>query len=459
MIIQWADKFDAGDLAWILIASAAVLILYLPGLVLFYGGLLGRTRLGEQADRWLGVAGLMAAAWCLWGYSLAFAPSWGTVPESDPTMAPLVLPDFQTMMRQEEEREDLTDVIGRGGWIGGGEYMALQGFSPAGTADSPTYSTRRPHHHLPHILFTAYQLMLFLAVPAPLLVLLSGRLSWPGLAGFAVLWGTVVYVPLAHWLWGDGWLGERGAVDAGGGLFHLAIGGSALACAWFVRTVPNGAPANSPSLPICAEKPSVAVASLGAVLFLAGSLFVHANVEMQPNGQAAVAWLNTMLAAATGLLGWAGTAWFVYRRNAPAAYAAGLVAGVAGIAAGAGLVAPQSALIIGAIAGGAGALLFEAFTHKPKVHPAVCLFAVLGLPGLVGMLLTGLFAISVSGVHHWDGRPVAGLIETGEFELLVNQALAAASAVVLSLVGTALLLAVLTRVARAAPVEQTQEDR
>jgi ammonium transporter, Amt family len=459
MILEWHNTFDAGSAAWILVATAAVLVLFGPGLWLFYSGLAARRNLAELARTWLVLLAALSVTWSMWIYSLAFGPSWGTVPSVE-TAEPVVT-DLRDMLGVSGRTPYAADAIaemGRGGVVGGTDYMALGGLTPRITGTGSMYTSRRPVHHLPHTLFMVFQMGLFVAAAAPLAVALSPRVSRTVLVAFAVVWGTLVYAPLAHWIWGEGWLGERGALDFAGGLFHIGIGFSALACAIVLgrggRTAdPASSAAAVPELPEATPASDATLANIGGALTWGGAVLLYSAFTWKADGRAAATLLNTQLAAAAALLTWIATERFVWHRNNPLGACAGAVAGLCAIAPASGLVLPQSAMIVGVVAGVVGCMALHGVRGPMAGNAAWGVFAVQGVAGALGMLLVGVFATSSAAGLTREGRAIEGLVG-GNSGQLALQAIALAAAAAWAFLVTAVLAFGLRLAPARAPTER-----
>lgn len=349
---------DTGDTAWVLTASALVLLMT-PGLAFFYGGLVGRTNALATIMHSFVTIALISVVWVLWGYTLAFGPD-------------------------------------KGHLVGGLEWFGLRdvGMEPGG------YSAT-----LPHNIYMAFQLMFAIITPALITGAMVGRIKFKTFLVFTVLWSTIVYAPLAHWVWGlGGWLGdlsvlgisglEGKALDfAGGTVVHISSGFSALAAAIALgrrRSIAAG-----PEVPH-----NVPFVVLGAGLLWFGWFGFNAGSALGANGAAANAFVTTNTATAMAALSWMTMSW--WRGGAPSVVgvASGAVAGLVAITPAAGFVTPMAAIIIGFVA---GVLCYFAtqFRAKLKVDDALDVWAVHGVGGTWGALATGLFA--VTSVGGFDG--------------------------------------------------------
>ena len=334
------SRVDKGDTAWILTSSALVLMMTIPGLFLFYGGLVrSKNVLGTIMQSFVVVA-LISIQWVLWGYTLAFGP----------------------------------DI---GGWIG---TFAWVGLNSVGTTPNPDYAAT-----IPHQAFMVFQMMFAIITPALITGAVAERAKFGTFIVFVLLWATFVYDPLAHWVWGKGWMGAMGALDfAGGTVVHISSGFSALAAAYFFgRRVGYGYETMTPhNLPFTV---------LGASLLWVGWFGFNAGSALAADGLATVAFVTTNTAAAAAALAWMFTEWFTHGKPTALGAASGAVAGLVSITPAAGFVGPLSAIIIGAVG---GMLCYKACNLKARLgyDDSLDVVGVHGIGGTWGALATGLFA-------------------------------------------------------------------
>ena len=320
--------------------SALVLMMTIPGLFLFYGGLV-RTKnvLGTIMQSFIVVA-LISIMWVLWGYTLAFGP----------------------------------DV---GGLIGNLDWLGLKG---VGAAPNPDYAGG-----VPHLAFMVFQMMFAIITPALITGAFAERAKFSTFIVFVLLWSTFIYAPLAHWVWGGGWMGAMGALDfAGGTVVHISSGISALAAAMVYGTRRGyGRDAMMPhNLPFSV---------IGASLLWVGWFGFNAGSALAADGLAAVAFVTTNTAAAAAALVWMFTEWATGGKPTLLGAATGAVAGLVSITPAAGFVSPGSAIIIGA---GGGILCYAACNLKARLgyDDSLDVVGVHGVGGIWGALATGLFA-------------------------------------------------------------------
>jgi Amt family ammonium transporter len=346
-------SMNSGDTAWMLTATALVMIM-LPGLALFYGGLVRRKNvLSTIMHSFFGLA-IVSVVWVLIGFSLAFGP----------------------------------DATGAG-LIGNLDYV---GFFNVGLAPSTTYATT-----IPFVLFAAFQLMFAAITPALITGAFAERKKFSTFLVFILLWATVVYDPLAHWVWGGGgWLRNLGALDfAGGTVVHISSGISALAAALVIgkRRGYGHQPMPPHNLPFTV---------LGASLLWFGWFGFNAGSALAANGLAAHAFMTTNTAAAAAALGWMFTEWSSRGKPTVLGAASGAVAGLVAITPAAGFVTPMAAIVIGAVA---GFICYTACNLKSKLgyDDSLDVVGVHGVGGTWGALATGLFATKLVNDAGGDG--------------------------------------------------------
>jgi len=340
---------NTGDTAFLLISTALVMLMT-PGLALFYGGLVrNKNVLGTIVHSFISL-GLVTIVWVLWGYSFSFG----------------------------------TDI---GGVIGGLDFLGLKGVSmePGPFADT-----------IPHLVFMVFQCMFAIITPALIVGAFAERIKFKAFLLFTFLWATFVYTPLAHWVWGGGWLGQLGALDfAGGAVVHMSSGFSALAAALIIgRRRGYGIRAYIPhNLPLTI---------LGAGLLWFGWFGFNAGSALAANGLAANAFVTTHIAAAAAALSWLFVEWSHRGKPTTLGAASGAVAGLVVITPGAGFVGPMAALIIGALGGAIcyGGVLFK---EKLRYDDALDVVGIHGLGGIWGALATGFFASKAINPNGADG--------------------------------------------------------
>jgi Amt family ammonium transporter len=360
---------DTGDTAWMLMSTGLVLFMT-PGLAFFYGGMVrSKNVLGMLMQNFFAM-GLMAVLWALLGFTIAFGN------------------------------------FGDGGWFGGFDHLGLDGVTP-----EPALGLT-----IPFVLFAAYQMTFAVITPALITGATADRMKFSAYAVFIAIWLVVVYAPVAHWVFGGGWLAARGALDfAGGAVVHINAGAAALAVVLVLgrrRGWPREAmpPHNLP------------FTLLGTGILWVGWFGFNAGSALGANGAAAQAMMNTFLAAATGMLGWLLVERIKSGHATTLGAASGAVAGLVAITPAAGFVGATAAMIMGAVAG-AVCLLAIGLKFRFGYDDALDVVGVHLVGGLIGSLLLGVFAdASVTGLG------VDGLVAGGGADLLVEQLIASAVA-------------------------------
>ena len=346
-----ADSLDTGDTAWMLTATALVLLMTLPGVALFYGGLVRARNVLSVMMQCLAVAALATVLWTVYGYSLAF---------------------------------------GDGGWFTGGFDKAFF----AGVERGALAGT------VPESVFAMFQLTFAIITPALVFGGVAERLKFSSTLWFSGLWLTLVYFPVAHWVWGGGWLGELGVLDyAGGTVVHVNAGVAALMAA-LVLGPRRGFPA-TPMLPH-----NLVFTIAGASLLWVGWFGFNAGSALAANGDAGMAMLTTQIAASASALAWMATEWLRFGKPSALGAATGVVAGLVAITPASGFVGPAGALLVGIAAGAACFWATFLLKRRFEVDDSLDVFSIHGIGGMVGALLTGLFAGVLGGTGHSEGMNV-----------------------------------------------------
>jgi Amt family ammonium transporter len=381
-----ASRIDKGDTAWLLTSSALVLMMTAPGLALFYGGMVRqKNALGTLMHSFI-IMAVISIQWVLWGYSLAFGPD-------------------------------------RGGIIGGLEWVGLRG---VGGEPFDAYSKT-----IPHSVFMLFQMMFAIITPALITGAFAERKKFSAFLIFTLAWATLVYDPLAHWVWGDGgWLKKLGALDfAGGTVVHISSGVSALVCAIMIgkRRGYGHQPMQPHNLPMTV---------MGAALLWFGWFGFNAGSALEASGLAASAFLATNTAAAAAALGWMFTEWMMRGKPTVLGAASGAVAGLVAITPASGYVGPVASIVIGGLA---GFLCYNACNLKSKLgyDDSLDVVGVHGVGGTWGALATGLFASKAVNEAGGDG------LFYGNPGQLWTQIVAVAATILLAVVLTAIILKVI----------------
>ena len=333
---------NSGDVAWVLISTALVMLMTFPGLALFYGGLVRRKNVLATIMQSFFVLCLISIQWVLFGYSLAFGPD-------------------------------------KGHFIGSLAWMGLKG---VGMAPNPAYAST-----IPHLLFMVYQMMFAVITPGLITGAFAERMKFSTYVVFTLLWATLVYDPVCHWVWGDGgWLRNKGALDfAGGTVVHISSGISALVCALVMgkRRGYGQEPMPPHNLPLCL---------IGAALLWFGWFGFNAGSALGANELAVSAFIATNIAAAAAALTWMFIEWKVTGKPTILGGATGAVAGLVAITPAAGFVTPMSSILIGILVGMVCYTSVAVIKLKFGYDDSLDAFGVHGVGGTVGALATGLFA-------------------------------------------------------------------
>lgn len=342
---------NTGDTVFVLM-SAALVMLMTPGLSLFYGGMVrSKNILGTLMQSFI-ILGLITLEWVLWGYSMAFGPDHGSV-------------------------------------IGGLDWFGLKG---VGMTPSPDYGPT-----IPHLAFMIFQCMFAIITPALITGAVAERMKFSAFLIFVLAWATLVYNPLAHWVWGvGGWMGAMGALDfAGGTVVHISSGVSALAAALLMgRRLGWGETAYIPhNLPMTIT---------GAALLWFGWFGFNAGSALAGNGLAAAAFVVTHVASAVAALSWTCLEWAHRGKPTTLGAASGAVAGLVAITPASGFVGPLSAVIIGGLA---GVICYGGVMLKSRLgyDDSLDVVGIHGLGGTWGALATGLFASTAINPAGSDG--------------------------------------------------------
>ncbi len=369
---------NGADTALMLVSAAFVFIMT-PGLAFFYGGLARRKNMLSLMLQSFIAMGLVGLVWFFGGFSLVFGH----------------------------------DI---GGIIGGLEFFGLHG---VGMAPSTAYATT-----IPFLVFFLYQMMFVVITPPLITGAFAGRMKFAAYLWFIVIWVLVIYAPVAHWVWGGGWLQKMGVVDfAGGIVIHLTAGMAALAS---VFALGRRKLAKNESL----APSNITYVALGTALLWFGWFGFNGGSAYGANGVAAYAWVNTMLAAATGMMTWLFLDWRTHKKVSVVAPLVGAVVGLVAITPSSGHVLPWAAVVIGATAG-LISFFVMALLHRRHVDDALDVFACHGIGGFFGPIFTGIFAEkSVNGISgliegnwHQFGVQVLAVVVVAAFAFLVTMAI------------------------------------
>jgi len=384
-----AAKVDTGDTAWVLTSSALVLMMTAPGLALFYGGMVRRKNVLATLMQSFILMALISVQWVVLGYSLAFGP-------------------------------DVGGIVGSLRWIG---------LTSVGAEPNADYAAT-----IPHQAFMVFQLMFAIITPALITGAFAERMRFSAFLLFMLLWATLIYDPLAHWVWGvGGWIRGLGALDfAGGTVVHISSGVSALAAALLMgrRKGYGREPMPPHSLPLTVT---------GAAMLWVGWFGFNAGSALGAGGLAVSAFVVTNTAAATATLAWMFAEWAVRGKPTVLGAASGAVAGLVAITPASGFVGPMSSILIGI---GAGVLCFAACNLKSKLgyDDSLDVVGVHGIGGTWGAIATGLFASKAINEAGADG------LFFGNPGLVVSQLIAVVATWVFAFVGSLILLKIVDAV-------------
>jgi Amt family ammonium transporter len=356
-----APKLDPANTAWMITASVLVLFMTLPGLALFYAGLVRAKNVLSVLMQCFAITCVVTLAWVVCGYSLAFG-------------------DGGTLQA----------------WYGGWDKSFLAGITVATVKGS-----------IPETVFAMFQMTFAIITPALVIGAYAERVRFMGMLLFSLLWLLLVYCPVAHWVWGDGWLQKMGLMDfAGGTVVHLNAGMAALVCALVLgrrRGFPDSAmPPHNMTMTVT-----------GACMLWVGWFGFNAGSALAADGSAGMAMLVTHIGAATGALTWLFCETLRYGKPSMLGIVTGMVAGLGTITPASGFVGPMGAIAIGGIAGVACFFATSWMKRSLKIDDSLDVTPVHGVGGVLGTLLTGVFAsASLGGVGYPDNGTMGGQVTT-----------------------------------------------
>lgn len=404
-----APVISHADNAWLLTCTALVLLMTGPGLALFYGGLVRRKNVVSVLMQSVSLMALISVVWAIAGYSLCFAP---------------------------------------GNWFFGGlRYLGLQG---VGVAPNPAYAAT-----VPQISFVLFEMMFAIITPALITGAFAERMKFSAMMLFLGGWSLAVYAPVAHMVWGAGGLlnaatGRIPVLDfAGGTVVHVTSGISALVCALYLgRRLGYSKGATAPH--------NLVLSVTGGCLLWVGWFGFNAGSALTSGSLAAVAFLCTQLAASAGVLGWTAIEWARTGRPTVLGAISGAVAGLVAVTPACGYVTPMAALAIGAAAGFACYGMVTGVKRFFGYDDALDAFGIHGAGGILGAVLTGVFATQAVNPVFGPGRPVGGV--DGHWAQVGRQLVGVGVAAALAGVGTVGLLWVVDRLVglRVSPHHETQ---
>jgi Amt family ammonium transporter len=354
-------KLDPANTAWMITASVLVLFMTLPGLALFYAGLVRAKNVLSVLMQCFAITCMVTLAWVVCGYSLAFGDG-GTL----------------------------------NAWYGGWDKSFLAGIVVATVKGS-----------IPETVFAMFQMTFAIITPALVVGAYAERVKFSGMLLFSLLWLLLVYCPVAHWVWGDGWLQKMGVMDfAGGTVVHLNAGMAALVCALVLG--------RRKGFPETAMPPhNMTMTVTGACMLWVGWFGFNAGSALAADGSAGMAMLVTHIGAASGALAWLLCETLRYGKPSALGIVTGMVAGLGTITPGSGFVGPMGAIAIGGIAGVACFFATSWMKRSLKIDDSLDVTPVHGVGGVIGTLLTGIFAAtSLGGVGYPENGTMGGQVAT-----------------------------------------------
>jgi Amt family ammonium transporter len=347
----FADELNAANTSWILTSTALVLFMTIPGLSLFYGGLVRSKNVLSVLMQCFAITCLASIIWFAFGYSLAFG-----------------------------------DGGSMNAWIGNLDNILMGNIKE----DSMTGD-------IPESVFALFQMTFAVITPALIVGAFAERMRFSAMLLFSALWLIAVYSPVTHWVWGGGWLGEMGLLDfAGGTVVHITAGVAALVAALVLG--------NRKGFPQQAMPPhNLTMTVTGAGMLWVGWFGFNGGSALAANGDAGMAMLVTHISAAAGSLAWMTMEWVKYGKPSVLGIVTGMVAGLGTITPASGFVGPGGALLIGLSAGVICYYATQAIKQRWKIDDSLDVFPVHGVGGILGTLLAGIFASDALGVFSGQG--------------------------------------------------------
>ena len=383
--VAGADTLDKADTAWLLTSTALVLFMTLPGLALFYGGLVGRRNVLSVLMQCFTIAGIVTVLWIVVQYSLAFSNG-GSLNQ----------------------------------WVGGFGSAFLSGV----TVDSLSGTA-------PETIFIAFQLTFAIITCALIVGGFAERMRFSAMVLFSVLWSLLVYAPVCHWVWGGGWLAEMGFLDfAGGAVVHLTAGVAALVAAMVL-----GPRSGFPQKPMPPHSLPLTVA--GAGMLWVGWFGFNGGSALAADGAAAMALLVTHVGASAGAMGWMAMEWIKYGKPSVLGVVTGMVAGLGTITPASGFVGPMGALAIGLAAGVVCFYATRLIKRVLVIDDSLDVFPVHGVGGSLGLLMCAVFvSAGLGGMGYAEGMNTGSQLVVQAIGLVATAAWTAfATWVILKVVG------------------------
>ena len=347
----FADELNAANTSWILTSTALVLFMTIPGLSLFYGGLVRSKNVLSVLMQCFAITCLASIIWFAFGYSLAFG-----------------------------------DGGSMNAWIGNLDNILMGNIKEDSMAGD-----------IPESVFALFQMTFAVITPALIVGAFAERMRFSAMLLFSALWLIAVYSPITHWVWGGGWLGEMGLLDfAGGTVVHITAGVAALVAALVLG--------NRKGFPQQAMPPhNLTMTVTGAGMLWVGWFGFNGGSALAANGDAGMAMLVTHISAAAGSLAWMTMEWVKHGKPSVLGIVTGMVAGLGTITPASGFVGPGGALLIGLSAGVICYYATQAIKQRWKIDDSLDVFPVHGVGGILGTLLAGIFASDALGVFSGQG--------------------------------------------------------
>jgi Amt family ammonium transporter len=346
--LGWSEELNQANTAWILTSTALVLFMTIPGLALFYGGLVRSKNVLTILMQCFTITGVASILWFVVGYSLAFSEG--------------------------------------GPWIGGLSNVLFASV----TADSLS-------GNIPETTFAMFQMTFAIITPALVIGAFAERTKFSAVVLFTILWSLAVYAPVTHWVWGGGWLGEKGLLDfAGGVVVHVTAGVAALVCAIVI-----GARRGFPQQPMPPHNMTMTIT--GAGMLWVGWFGFNGGSALAADGAAGMAILVTHLSAAAGAIVWMSIEWVKYGKPSALGAVTGMVAGLGTITPASGFVGPAGGLLIGVSAGFVCFYATMFLQHTLKIDDSLDVFPVHGVGGALGTIMAGVLVSNELGVFSGMG--------------------------------------------------------
>ena len=340
-----ASTLDTGHTAWILTSTALVLFMTLPGLALFYGGLVRAKNVLSVLMQCFAITCVVTIIWVIGGYSLAFS-----------------------------------DGGAMNDWIGGTSNFFMSNVGRDSLSGA-----------IPESVFSMFQMTFAIITPALIVGGFAERMRFSAMLMFSVLWFVLVYLPICHWVWGGGWLAQMGLLDfAGGTVVHITAGVAAIVTAMVLG--------NRSGFPTTQMMPhNLTMTVTGAGMLWVGWFGFNAGSALAANGDAGMAMLVTHISAATGAITWMAIEWVKFGKPSALGIVTGMVAGLGTITPASGFVGPMAALFIGLTAGSVCFVATQFIKQRLRIDDSLDVFPVHGVGGIIGTLFAGLFVSSQFG--------------------------------------------------------------